>query len=372
MLLIIAVAGFLLNYYTRLGQIVDPKAVCIGNFTGCEALQTSPESQVLFGIPNSLLGIIFFMTITVYTIYTILSKTFNKVIHTVLSLLCVAASLFAIYLMIKQFQIDQYCPLCFVNAFCALLTSFLVITKKIELDFRDERASHFFIISILLLGIIGVVGIGNFYNQLNTQKGGLVGNLENDKEEIERILNLDNQPFLGVENAKLTIIEFGNPTCPYCKMMHEKSLYPLLTDYKGKVKYYYITVYSHCVNSEDFFAILESCKTLGKFFGCIEILYKHQDNYYTIDPRTDYCKIDFDKLTTILSELRIDKDEFDKIYKRIDKEKLGENAKILAKLLKIEGTPTLFFLIGGRMFSVGGYQSKEDLKALISKILKES
>ncbi len=370
MLLIIAILGILLNFYIRLGQVTSPDAICLGNFTGCEQLQTSPLSAVLFGIPNSLLGIIFFLVITIYTIYAIYSKKFDKIVHFVFIVLCTCASIFAIYLTIKQFQIKQFCPLCLVNAILALYTSFLVISKKFFPNFQDENVARYFVISILILCLIGFVGIGSFYNQISN-KNSLQVYQNRQNTEIENILNLENQPFLGEADAKLTIIEFANPTCPYCKILHEESLKPLLQQYSNKIKYYYMNAYSHCRNSEDFFAILESCKALGKFFECVEVLYKNQDKYYSIDNQSGNCPIDFDRLTNILSQLQIDSKQFNNFYRGIDKQELAKSIRLSMSLLKVEATPTLFFLVGGEIFSVLGYRSIEDLKSLIDKFLQQ-
>lgn len=54
--------------------------------------------------------------------------------------------------------------------------------------------------------------------------------------------NLDQQPMLGSSNASVTVVEFGDYKCPYCKRFDEQ-VYPQLKENyidTGKVKFYFI------------------------------------------------------------------------------------------------------------------------------------
>src|SRR5258708_992837 len=48
-------------------------------------------------------------------------------------------------------------------------------------------------------------------------------------------------PIMGQDKAKVTIVEFADPRCPFCKQFHDNVLSQLKTDYidTGKVKFYF-------------------------------------------------------------------------------------------------------------------------------------
>jgi protein-disulfide isomerase len=326
-------------------------------------------ASVIFGIPNSLLGLIFFSIVILYTIYTIYAKKTAKLLFVFCVLMCIGASVFALSLVIYQFYTEQFCPLCLVNAICAWIASFLFITGKIIPKIDDANQMAHFTTAILILGLAGFVGIGSFYNA----KGGSnnpITELKGEEKDLKRIVNLDNFPFKGSDSASLVIVEFANPTCPYCKILHNDSIQPLLKKYNDRVKYYYYYAYSHCANSEDFFAILEGCRKLNKFFECIDLLYNNQEVYYTQDMKTYSCSIDFVKLKSILSSVQIGGEKFDEIYKGIDREELGKSVRSTMDLLEIQATPTLVFLRGNKTYKLVGYRSLSDLEAVITKLLQ--
>lgn len=55
-------------------------------------------------------------------------------------------------------------------------------------------------------------------------------------------LNLENQPFMGDENASVTVVEFGDYQCPYCKQFDQSTMPQLEENYisTGDVKFYYV------------------------------------------------------------------------------------------------------------------------------------
>ncbi len=371
MLIVVATLGFLLSYYYRLGLLVNPSSVCFGKFSGCENLANLPISQALFDVPNSFWGIVYFCLVIIYTIYNTLVKKIFKPLYYLFLLISVFASFFCLYLTMYQIKINQYCPLCLISSLCVWLSSYMLINNKLMPKFEDTISLYAFVISILLINIAGIVGIGNFY--ANAGKNHLSDSslVDVSDSKLKDVVNLETEPFLGVKQPKLTIIEFADPTCPLCKILHEKSLQPLLQEYKDSIKYHYLYAYGHCANGEDFFAILNVCKNLNKYFDCIDLLYHNQDAYYSFSKETGICTIDFDKLKGILDSVQIAKDGFEGSYKNVDKEQLANEVRTMMDLLKIEGTPTLFFLTNdNKRYSIVGVRPRNYLKLLIDKFLK--
>lgn len=77
--------------------------------------------------------------------------------------------------------------------------------------------------------------------------------------------------FMGPKDAKVTVIEYGSPTCPGCKFWHDTFLEELKRDYvtPGKVKFIFreyaihgaidaaIFSIARCTGQEDFFKVLD-------------------------------------------------------------------------------------------------------------------
>lgn len=49
----------------------------------------------------------------------------------------------------------------------------------------------------------------------------------------------DGYPFLGPEDAPITIVEFSDYQCPYCQRWHQQVYEPLLAAYPGKIRFVY-------------------------------------------------------------------------------------------------------------------------------------
>ncbi len=50
---------------------------------------------------------------------------------------------------------------------------------------------------------------------------------------------VDDDPSIGPKDAPITLIEFSDYQCPYCKKWHDEVLPSLLKDYQGKLRYVY-------------------------------------------------------------------------------------------------------------------------------------
>ncbi len=50
---------------------------------------------------------------------------------------------------------------------------------------------------------------------------------------------IGNNPTIGPENARVTIVEFGDFECPFCKRFHDQVLPALLKQYDGRIRFVY-------------------------------------------------------------------------------------------------------------------------------------
>ena len=86
-----------------------------------------------------------------------------------------------------------------------------------------------------------------------------------------QIVNVEGDAFMGPADAKVTVIEYGSPTCPGCKYWHDTFLAEMKRDYvdTGKIKFIFreyaihgaidagIFSVARCAGTEDYFAVLD-------------------------------------------------------------------------------------------------------------------
>jgi protein-disulfide isomerase len=53
------------------------------------------------------------------------------------------------------------------------------------------------------------------------------------------VVSTDDDPSIGPENAKVTIIEFSDYQCPYCQVWYKQVYQQLLADYPNKIRFVY-------------------------------------------------------------------------------------------------------------------------------------
>lgn len=168
-------------------------------------------------------------------------------------------------------------------------------------------------------------------------------------------------PPLGDKNAKITIVEFADFQCPFCRNFLENTLSEVKKDYidKGKVKFYYrnfaflgsestwAAEASECANEQD------------KFWEFHDYLFAHQqgENLGTFSK---------DNLKKFATELGFDTQKFSGC---LDSEKYKTNVeKDLAegRQAGVSGTPATF--VNGML--IGGAQPYSNFKAIIDEKLK--
>jgi protein-disulfide isomerase len=88
-------------------------------------------------------------------------------------------------------------------------------------------------IAVLFLPVAFLLGIGAGY-LLWGQSSGSAGNAAG-----ATFNPVGDDPALGPENAPVTIVEFSDYQCPYCKVWHEEVYHQLLSEYGDKVRFVY-------------------------------------------------------------------------------------------------------------------------------------
>lgn len=87
----------------------------------------------------------------------------------------------------------------------------------------------------------------------------------------DKIVNVEGDAFAGPADAKVTVIEYGSPTCPGCKFWHDTFWEEVKRDYiaTNKIKFVFreyaihgaidagIFAVARCSGTEDYFAVLD-------------------------------------------------------------------------------------------------------------------
>lgn len=188
------------------------------------------------------------------------------------------------------------------------------------------------------------------------------------------IVSVDDDPVLGDKNAKVTLIDFSDYECPFCKRHFEQTLPELIKKYidTGKVKMVYrdlpLPFHDPMATNE---AIAANC---AKDQGGDATYYKYHDEIFK-RTTSNGNGLNKDNLYTIASDLGLNADTFKSC---LDSEKYKEEVqKDLADATKYgaSGTPTFFI---GKSTSKGeisatrivGAQPLAQFEAIIDKELQ--
>ncbi len=88
-------------------------------------------------------------------------------------------------------------------------------------------------ISILFIPVIFCLGLGAGYLLREYTSPPQGGSATPGSRRVT--VSPGNSPSIGPKNAPITIIEFGDYQCPYCKLWHEQVYDRLLASYPGKI-----------------------------------------------------------------------------------------------------------------------------------------
>jgi len=133
--------------------------------------------------------------------------------------------------------------------------------KEVKLGGGASRAAFNYLLIAAVFMLIGIM-IGNYLWNTNTDKPVLVNEaqlrsvmlsvleesdiarasdmaLAAEDEEPDRFALVDDDPYLGEEDAPVVIVEFSDFFCSYCKRHFDQTFAPLLENYGRHVRYVY-------------------------------------------------------------------------------------------------------------------------------------
>lgn len=168
-----------------------------------------------------------------------------------------------------------------------------------------------------------------------------------------------NQEVLGNKDAKVSIIEFSDFQCPYCKLFYQ-ALDQLVKqdEYKNKVKVSFKNLpLSFHPRANDAALAVECSGEQGKFWDMYNTLFSKQDDWKSTTNK--------DKFKTYAAQLKLDTAKFNKCIDNAETQADIDADKNLAKDFNISGTPAIF--INDEF--VSGAIKYDELKAKIDSLL---
>lgn len=131
-----------------------------------------------------------------------------------------------------------------------------------------------------------------FIREVQESKNQIIPSQSPNQPESNSIgfVSLDDDPVKGNQNAPITIVEFSDFQCPFCKRFHETTLPLIEKNYigSGKVKFVYRDFPIQNIHPNAFPAALasECADEQGKFWEYHDQIFVNQSNWKDLDVST--------------------------------------------------------------------------------------
>ncbi|MDB3955436.1 DsbA family protein [Alphaproteobacteria bacterium] len=174
------------------------------------------------------------------------------------------------------------------------------------------------------------------------------------KENFIEFANDPSIPYMGSDKPKVTIIEFFDYNCGYCKKSLDAVTELLRTEYDLKISF------------RDYPILSPSSRIAAK----AALAARKQEKYFILHSALMNMQgnLNEEKIFSIASELNIDIEKLKIDMQESEIEKIITNNENLARKLNIRGTPT--FIINGKLYA--GALELNKLRQIINDSLKDS
>jgi protein-disulfide isomerase len=186
------------------------------------------------------------------------------------------------------------------------------------------------------------------------------------------LLSVQNRPWRGIPDAKVTIVNFDDLECPYCARMHQQ-LFPDIQDhYKGLVKFIYkdfplVEIHPWAMHA----AVDSGClaeQNGDSYWRFVDYLHGHADEVTGPAHDAQQAGKTLDKMAHDEGERsKLDLAKLDACIAKQDETAVRASMK-QGDSLGVNGTPTLF--INGERIS--GVLPEAELRTAIDRALREA
>ncbi len=228
-----------------------------------------------------------------------------------------------------------------------------------EVSARTEKTGDLPGIKLLkLIPYLGILLIGlvsGYFLGVNQRSSTPASKPENIEENSLTQYLMDDDPILGSEDALITIIEFGDYECPFCKQWHEEIWPQLQTTYPQMIRLVYrdfplVGLHENAVPAAE---AANCAGAQGKYWEYHDLLFQNQSS------------LSEEQYTVLAGELGLSISEFTTCLTNQTYATEVEADFQEAITFGLTGTPT-FFINGYR---VEGVPSIDDFQGIIENIL---
>lgn len=362
-------------FHIQRSGLEEPSFCAINEFINCDTVNASSYAS-MFGVPTAAWGLMFHIAMLAFLLFVRFSKQPKNSSVTFawgLALFGFAWSMRMAY--ISVFVLNALCITCIASYIINTLL-LLAVMFAFTLSFKEKVKCAFskkMIAPVISAAII--FGIGYVFALSATNKGAEQLSSADinmalaafERQSLYKIepSDIEDAPLWGNKDAKVTIIEFSDYQCPFCRIA-AFNIKPYLNEFKGKIKYVFMNypldnscnVYlqgpmhqAACLAAQ--FATCAGEQ--GKFWEMHDAIFRGQR------------KINDDSLLQMSEELGLD---IDKMRTCVD------SPETLAKIKKdievghkiyLNGTPSIF--VNNRMLRL--WRSPEILRAVVKEEIKK-
>jgi protein-disulfide isomerase len=231
--------------------------------------------------------------------------------------------------------------------------------QHIELSFR---VSHALLLTFVIGAVTGGFMMGTIQGvtgtptgaadsgaqdqqQAGSDNGGNGGNNGGDTVAVSNI-NTSSEPSLGDQNADVTVVEFSDYQCPFCRQFQQQTLDRLKKNYidTGKVRFVYKDFPIPQLGHDQAVLMAEAALCAGdqdKYWEMHDKMFNEQQE---LSPRGT-ASFSADKVTQWASDLDLNMDTFNQCLDSDKYKSEVQNDQQEGRNLGVSGTPT-FFIYG--------------------------
>jgi protein-disulfide isomerase len=228
---------------------------------------------------------------------------------------------------------------------------------------------------LLIVIVLMAFGMGIMWTKLQSlEKGGAIANnaqpaaanpaavaapapTEISSDQFKELIEKGDPPTLGKSNAKVTIVEFSDLQCPFCKQFADQTFSQIKKEYvdTGKVRVVFRHFPLRSIHPVAYPAALasECAKEQGKFWEYHDETYKNQ------------ASLTPDSLKLYAKTIGLNAAKFDSCLDSEKYKNLVSDDETLANGVGVNGTPAFF--VNGKLIS--GAQPFDAFKAAIDPLL---
>jgi protein-disulfide isomerase len=190
--------------------------------------------------------------------------------------------------------------------------------------------------------------------------------LEEEKRRnqlVSAVLASGKPPYRGAEGARVTIVEFADFQCPFCRRQTDVLEKEILVNNESKIRFEYrhfpLSMHPWAQQAAEI-AACAAQQNLGSFWIAHNYLFAHQ--------QTMLASTLYPELRAILTQNgELDPEALDKCFRGHEQVQTVRRDAAIGRSLGVQATPTLF--INGVMLP--GLRSADEIRARIRKIESE-